>query len=114
MEFHERLQGLRLRSGLSASALAAKVGVSPTCMWNWERGNTHPRAHNMVALAAALRVSSAELTGHTSPSAASSPLNSDSQGLTTVDSILEEAKAQLAEILRLPRERIELSFSVAV
>jgi transcriptional regulator with XRE-family HTH domain len=46
---------------MSKSALAKSVGVSTTCVWNWEEGNTEPRPENLVALADALSVSAEHL-----------------------------------------------------
>ena len=110
MSLKDRIHDLRLQAGLSASGLAAKVGVSPTCVWNWEQGNTHPRPHNVMALAAALRVPSEVITGDAPISAAQPAVEGRPE---TVDAILERAKQQIAVLLKLPATRIQLSFSVA-
>lgn len=52
--FSQRLSALRTEKGLSKSGLARALGVTPTCVWNWEEGNTHPRADALARLAAKL------------------------------------------------------------
>ena len=55
--FATRLRSLREERRLSKTALSKLVGVSTTCVWNWEEGNTEPRWENLVALGDALKVS---------------------------------------------------------
>ena len=62
-----RIVAARHSKGLTASALAREVGVTPTCVWNWEEGNTNPRAENLKALARALHVPASYLTHGTGP-----------------------------------------------
>lgn len=54
--FAARLQTLRHAKRLSKSEVAKRVGVSPTCVWNWEEGNTEPRPENLTALSAVFSV----------------------------------------------------------
>jgi transcriptional regulator with XRE-family HTH domain len=53
--FAQRLRARRIDCGLSKSGLAREVGVTGTCVWNWEEGNTHPRPENRATLARVLR-----------------------------------------------------------
>ena len=48
----EGLQSQRRRLGLSAAALGALVGVSAQTIYNWEAASTHPREHQVAAIAA--------------------------------------------------------------
>lgn len=41
---------------MSKTALGKAVGVSTTCVWNWEEGNTEPRSKNLNSLSRALNV----------------------------------------------------------
>jgi transcriptional regulator with XRE-family HTH domain len=52
--FGSRVRSLRTKRELTQSALAREVGVSATCIWNWEEDNTHPRPASLRDLAAAL------------------------------------------------------------
>ena len=103
MPMLNRIKTLREGLGLSQAELGAAVGVSQTCVWNWEGGYTKPRPKSLGALAAALKVSVEHLeTG----SAMERP------GPDTVDGVLEEAKTRLAGILGLPLARIGLRLTV--
>lgn len=42
-DFAARLRALRAERGYSKSSFARAVGVTTTCVWNWEEGNTYPR-----------------------------------------------------------------------
>src|SRR5665213_4320005 len=59
--FATRVRELRTKKGLSKSALARSVGVTTTCVWNWEEGNTHPRPDALSRLATALSTTEAFL-----------------------------------------------------
>jgi len=52
--FARRLGALRSERGFSKSSLARAVDVSPTCVWNWENGNTHPRPEALARIATVL------------------------------------------------------------
>lgn len=55
LSFADRLRARRIECGLSKSGLAREVGVTGTCVWNWEQGNTYPRPEIRATLARALR-----------------------------------------------------------
>jgi DNA-binding XRE family transcriptional regulator len=59
--FAARLRELRSERSLSKSGLARAVGVSTTCVWNWEEGNTHPRPDALGRIAATLATTEAYL-----------------------------------------------------
>ena len=56
--FAARLKKLREERGWSKSALGRHIGVSTTCVWNWEEGNTEPRPYNLTVLGRTFGVSS--------------------------------------------------------
>jgi transcriptional regulator with XRE-family HTH domain len=59
--FARRLRALRSERGFSKSSLAQAVDVSPTCVWNWEEGNTYPRPGALAKVATVLGTTSASL-----------------------------------------------------
>jgi transcriptional regulator with XRE-family HTH domain len=59
--FASRLRDLRVARRFSKSALARAVGVSTTCVWNWEEGNTHPRPLALTRIASTLETTEAFL-----------------------------------------------------
>lgn len=103
MPMSNRIRAAREGLSLSQSDLAVAVGVSQTCVWNWEAGYTKPRPKSLASLAAALKVSVDHLqTG--APVARAGP--------HTVEGVLEEAKDRLAAILGLPVSRIGLQLNI--
>lgn len=64
--FCKRVVELRERRELTQAELGRQAGVSGTCVWNWERGNTYPRPGTMKRLAQALGTSPAFLSGNES------------------------------------------------
>ncbi len=98
-----RIKIAREGLGLTQAELGAAVGVSQTCVWNWEAGYTKPRPKSLGPLASALKVSVEHLqTG--------SPV--ERAGPDTVEGVLDEAKNRLAGILGLPVSRIGLQLVV--
>lgn len=45
------LRRLRLRAGLTQAEAADQIGVSGSTVCQWERGNTSPRKHRLLAIA---------------------------------------------------------------
>jgi transcriptional regulator with XRE-family HTH domain len=52
--FARRVSRLRQDRELTQAELGRKVGVTGTCVWNWEGANTYPRPLAMRRLAQAL------------------------------------------------------------
>lgn len=52
--FGKRVASLREERELTQVQLGKKVGVTGTCVWNWEGGNTFPRPAALNRLAQAL------------------------------------------------------------
>ncbi|WP_442955307.1 helix-turn-helix domain-containing protein [Parasphingorhabdus sp.] len=59
--FGKRVAWERSQKGWTLAELGREVGVSSTCVWNWEEGNTHPRPGSLTRLAQALDVSADRL-----------------------------------------------------
>lgn len=117
MSFADRIARYRQRLGWTQQQLAAAVGVSTTCVWNWERGNTFPRQASVQRLAKRLGIDPAELVGdYSTPSerARQEPIErpSERSDPQSIDEVLERAKDQISALLNLPRERIQLSVTV--
>lgn len=90
--FGKRVAWARSRKGWTLADLGKEVGVSGTCVWNWEEGNTHPRPASLSRLAAALSMSAEYLL----------------QGDEGVDEIAakEEGSMSLADLISAARETI--------
>lgn len=61
MEFHEKLQELRKRNGLTQEELAARLYVSRTAISKWESGRGFPNIESLKAIAKHFSVSLDEL-----------------------------------------------------
>lgn len=60
ISFSRHVRNARIERGLSVTDVADRVGVSPACIYLWERGTTRPRDENLVALCKALKLPIAE------------------------------------------------------
>ncbi len=58
LAFAARMAELRDKCGLTQEQLGRSIGVSQTCVWNWERGRTFPRGPSLRKLAQTLETSS--------------------------------------------------------
>lgn len=110
--FASRLRVLRENRRLSKTALAKQVGVSTTCVWNWEEGNTEPRPENLVALSKALNASlfylqngsEKEESTSASPEAAMPPY-----GGVTLAEVIADAKKRISQLAGIPPEKVNVS-----
>lgn len=64
-----RIKVARQRAGLSQPALGRKLGKSTTTVYRWETNRNEPSISTLRDVAAALRVSLAELIGATAHAA---------------------------------------------
>jgi len=110
--FATRLRMLRENRRLSKAALARQVGVSTTCVWNWEEGNTEPRSDNLAGLSKALNVpvdylqNGGEWAG--APSTISNAM-SVSQHDLTLPEVIADAKARISLLAGIPPEKVNIS-----
>jgi transcriptional regulator with XRE-family HTH domain len=101
----KRIQEKRIERGITASAFARLVGVTPTAVWNWENNSTMPRGAALEAIAKVLGVTTHFLlTGEGGGEKAQAPKTGDS-----VASIIEDARKRLAQATGLSLDRIKLS-----
>lgn len=106
-----RIVGARTKIGMSKSGLAREVGVSPTCVWNWEEGNTEPRPENLSALSRALKVS----VDYLRSGAASAPSSKGTRAVALPEStqslvnLIAEAKEKIATAAGLPIDKVRIA-----
>jgi len=109
--FAARLRGLRDQRRLSKTALANSVGVSTTCVWNWEEGNTEPRSENLASLSKVLGVTADYLEfgdrGFGSPDE-----DIDNSTLVTPETLPEviaSAKLKIANLAGIDPSKVKIS-----
>jgi transcriptional regulator with XRE-family HTH domain len=116
-----RIREAREAAGITRSALARAVRVTPAAVWNWETNGTVPRPSIVPAIAKALRVTESFVLGvDDAPPQASAghPLS----GATTLSSrrpdskeftaILERARKEIAALLGIPPNQVLLKVEV--
>ncbi|MGQ0589824.1 MAG: helix-turn-helix domain-containing protein [Sphingosinicella sp.] len=121
--FARRVAKRREEKGLTLAELGRAAGVSGTCVWNWENGNTFPKAPALRALAAALGATATYLVegpdepvlvaAESSPDAPSTslprggvPIPPDKNGLS-----ISEAKEGLSRYFGVPVESVQITIS---
>ena len=109
--FAERLIALREERGMTKSGLSRAVGVTTTCVWNWEEGNTHPRADTLARLARALATTAAYLERGVIPAGANytapQPIAASStMAAATGPSVITSAPPTVAEVIMRARNDI--------
>ena len=110
--FASRLRGLRENRRLSKTALAKRVGVSTTCVWNWEEGNTEPRPENLAALSKALNApvpylqDGSEWNDAPSTDPAATPAQ---YGGGTLAEVIADAKSRIAQLAGISPEKVIIS-----
>ena len=102
--FQRRLKELREVKNLTFAALGRAAGVSGTCVWNWENGNTFPRAVALAPLAKALETTGVYLV-EGRENGSSADFKSKRKPDTTVD---------LSETIRSAREAIAAVAGIGV
>ncbi|WP_394730010.1 helix-turn-helix domain-containing protein [Altererythrobacter sp. GH1-8] len=108
--FAARLRALRNERGLSKTRLGEMVGVSTTCVWNWEEGNTEPRKYNLEALADALGVSTNYLElGAGKPIDKSTPLTNDTAPPVSLERAINDAKVLIAKLAQVDPKQVSIS-----
>ncbi len=111
MAFSDRLQALREHRRLSKTALAKKVGVTTTCVWNWEQGNTEPRPENLMALGDALDAPldylESGVSWHGAPSTDLTEKRQDTD--LTLPEVISEARVRIAKLAGIAPEKVNIS-----
>lgn len=110
--FAARLKSLREERGLSKTKLGNSVGVSTTCIWNWEEGNTTPRPENLSSLAKSLGVSTNFLEfGSRSDQPRAAPDYEGGREVVplTLAEVISDAKQRIARLAGIEPERVKIS-----
>ena len=105
--FPARLRSLREQHRLSKTALGKMVGVSTTCIWNWEEGNTEPRAHNLVALSQALNTAVDYL--EFGRSGYDEHNNGASEPTFSLAEVIASAKVEIANLAGIDPSKVKIS-----
>jgi transcriptional regulator with XRE-family HTH domain len=104
----KRIKEAREARGVTASGLARLVGVTPTAVWNWEKNSITPRHPVLEQIARALDVSTSFLlTGREELRQVEQEKLPQKE--ESVASILQNAKARLAQVTGLTLECIKLN-----
>lgn len=109
--FATRLRLLREHHRLSKTALAERVGVTTTCVWNWEEGNTLPRSANLAALSEALGAPIGYLRDGADwdgAPAISREVERPDRGVTLPE-VIAEAKLRIARMAGIAPENVNIS-----
>jgi len=103
MALGKQIRRAREDRGITMTDLAKIVGVSTAAVSIWEADKSIPRAAmlNRVAKALGITVQFLQSTQAVPP-----------LGKLQVDQILDHAKCELATVLGIPKDRIDLSFTV--
>lgn len=67
--FTDNLRNRRVQLGMNQTELAKKIGVTPTTIWLYERGEATPKIDIALRLAKVLGVTIEQLVGEESPKA---------------------------------------------
>jgi transcriptional regulator with XRE-family HTH domain len=103
----QRIEETRTARGISASALARLVGVTPAAVWNWENNDTMPRVEAFAEIAKVLGVTEEFLRKGTTAGTA------PTSGRKSVASIIEQARNDIAELTELPPGRVRVNVEFA-
>lgn len=103
--FGKRVWELRDQRELTQMELGNRVGVSGTCVWNWEGGNTFPRSAALSKLAQALGTSVEYLS---SGIGAATPSKPDGPSPRLLADVIKEAEALVARAGGFPVSKVRI------
>jgi transcriptional regulator with XRE-family HTH domain len=102
-QFSQRVASLREQQDLTQAELGRVVGVSGTCIWNWEGANTYPRPATLKRLAQALGTTPSFLSGRADGS------GSDDQGARRpLAETIMEARQTVAAAAGMPVSKVRV------
>jgi transcriptional regulator with XRE-family HTH domain len=111
MTIHDRIRKARVDAGLSVNALAGKLKISSTAVWNWDHANTTPRPEMLEKVAEVLGVDAEYLrTGREKDVQEGDAPKRQNE---TLDQILADARARIAGLLGIKDERVRLEMSLS-
>lgn len=102
-----RLKERREQLGFSKTSLAQAVGVTTTCVWNWEQANTTPRPGAFAKLANVLKTSEAWLRAEDSEDDTPPSLPSE-----TRDDLLQRVKREIAMAENVRPEQVRITIEL--
>lgn len=103
--FGKRVERLRDQRELTQMELGNRVGVSGTCIWNWEGGNTFPRSAALSKLAEALGTSVEYLS---SGIGAATPQRPDAPSPRLLADVIKEAEELVARAGGFPVSKVRI------
>jgi HTH-type transcriptional regulator, cell division transcriptional repressor len=98
-----RVRAAREAAGLTQMALAKKLRVSGTAVWNWEANGVHPRPAMLSALAKVLGVSEAYLV--------SGEVQKTAPARTAMQ-IIQAAAEEIAALNGVPVSRVKIDWQI--
>ena len=99
----KRIKEIRAERGMSQSALANLLGVTPTAVWNWEANGIQPRPPMLASIAKALGVTPTFLlTGQ-----ANAPAK-----IKTAAEIIKAAAEEIAALNGVPVSRVHIEWRI--
>ena len=111
--FGTRVAKARSQKGWTLADLGKEVGVSGTCVWNWEEGNTHPRPASLAQLAKAFGVSVEHLLEGEESGETTDASNDRSSSYADVSlslaEIVSNAREAIAQAAGLPSSKVRIS-----
>jgi transcriptional regulator with XRE-family HTH domain len=103
--FGRRVASLRDERELTQIELGNRVGVSGTCVWNWEGGNTFPRSAALSKLAHALGTSVEYLS---SGIGSATPSNANGSAHRSLADVIMEARQAVAIAGGVPVSKVRI------
>lgn len=103
--FGRRVASLRSERQLTQVELGKQVGVSGTCVWNWEGGNTLPRSAALSKLAQALGTTVEYLSFGAN---SASPANANGSGHRSLSDVIMEARESVANAGGVPVSKVRV------
>lgn len=103
--FGKRVASLRDERELTQVELGKKIGVTGTCVWNWEGGNTFPRSAALSKLAQALGTSVEYLS---SGIGSATPSKSNGSAHRSLADVITETREVVASAAGVPVSKVRV------
>lgn len=103
--FGRRVADLRDERELTQVELGKRVGVTGTCVWNWEGGNTFPRSAALSKLAQTLGTSVEYLS---SGIGSATPSKSNGSAPRSLADVIMEARDSVASAGGVPVNKVRI------
>ena len=108
--FGRRVAWARSQKGWTLADLGKEVGVSGTCVWNWEEGNTHPRPASLSRLAAALDMSADHLLeGYEGADETEAKDDREPECSMSLADLISTARETIAQAAELPPSKVRIT-----